>query len=62
MSATGNADETPTLTIAAPALDQDIHRLLGLKLKSEYDEILRQALPDRIRVLLEYLERKEAAA
>jgi hypothetical protein len=44
-----------------PALSKAVQGHLGRKLKATYDELLRQPVPDRIRQLLEDLDRQESA-
>ena len=42
-----------------PILDEQAQRLIGQRLKSAYDELVRQPVPDHLLKLLEELERKE---
>ena len=42
-----------------PALNSDVQRHLGRKLKASYEELIRQPVPDRFRQLLDQLARKE---
>ena len=45
--------------ILEPAVDLAIQNHLGRKLKASYDELVRQPVPDKFRLLLEVLERQE---
>jgi Anti-sigma factor NepR len=41
------------------SLDPDIQRHIGRKLKASYEELIKQPVPDKFKILLEELQRKE---
>ena len=51
--------QEPSGAGVAPNIGQDVQQHLGRKLKSAYDELVRQPIPDKIRELLEQLSRRE---
>jgi Anti-sigma factor NepR len=44
---------------AAPAVDASIQGLLGRKLRENYEEVVKEAVPDKFLLLLEELKKKE---
>jgi len=44
---------------ATPAVDASIQGLLGRKLRENYDEVVKEAVPDKFLLLLEELKKKE---
>jgi hypothetical protein len=44
---------------AAPAVDASIRGLLGRKLRENYEEVVKEAVPDKFLLLLEELKKKE---
>jgi len=47
---------------AAASLDHKLQAHIGNKLKQYYDEIVSEAVPDRFKMLLDQLEKKETVA
>jgi hypothetical protein len=59
------ADKSPVEVASpdpAPAVDAHIQGLLGRKLRENYDEVVREEVPDRFLQLLDELKRKEKAS
>ncbi len=44
---------------AAPAVDASIQGLLGRKLRENYEEVVKEAVPDKFLLLLDELKKKE---
>jgi len=53
-----NTDETDTPSAAAAKLGPDLQAHIGRQLRSMYDEVLKEPVPDRLRDLLQQLEQK----
>jgi hypothetical protein len=58
MTETPHSDETPP---AEPALDPKVEAMIGAKLRSYYDTLMSEPVPDRIVELLRQLDAKERA-
>lgn len=54
-----HAIEPPENDTDKPALDQNIQRHIGRKLKASYEELIKQPVPDKFRNLLDQLQRQE---
>ena len=59
-AASGKTDMLEPGADSGPILDEQAQRLIGQRLKSAYDELVRQPVPDHLLKLLEELERKES--
>jgi anti-sigma factor NepR-like protein len=46
----------------APAVDASIQGILGRKLRENYEEVVKEAVPDKFLLLLDELKKKEKGA